>query len=261
MEEPGREERSSSPRSLFPFLSLQLRDHLALAGTCRYFRTVYRDGESSRSSCSPALLTLSLRRRFGSQSSSRFVRARARARFLPSFPLSLPIFKIRLHLQPLLTSLFFYFSLKVLFKYYFSSSPDCPLVSPFGQIHSSPRSFSFVGPSDRSPGEARKIFSHTFKVSQDGWGVSDEDWENHAVHRVQQGEGRSLINFLDKERAAYMLVVRKEYVQKFKKETIAWEAKATRFAGAAAAKVSTQRVVSDLDRARAQDQFDGFEID
>lgn len=62
MEEPGREERSSSPRSLFPFLSLQLRDHLALAGTCRYFRTVYRDGESSRSSCSPALLTLSLRR-------------------------------------------------------------------------------------------------------------------------------------------------------------------------------------------------------
>lgn len=58
-----------------------------------------------------------------------------------------------------------------------------------------------------------------------------------------------------------MLVVRKEYVQKFKKETVAWEAKATRFAGAAAAKVSTQRVVSDLDRARAQDQFDGFEID
>ena len=50
-----------------------------------------------------------------------------------------------------------------------------------------------------------------------------------------------MIYTLDKERAAYMLGVRKEFDQRFKEETSAWEAKATRFAGAAAAKARASR--------------------
>lgn len=41
----ARELTSSLPSSFSGSMD-QLRDHLALAATCRYFRTCYRDGES-----------------------------------------------------------------------------------------------------------------------------------------------------------------------------------------------------------------------
>lgn len=182
----------------------QLRDHLALAATCRYFRTCYTNGQCARVldfSC--ALLELT-----------------------PLFVPATVVFQVLFQ------------------KKYpnFIVPADCITIqddgAPWSSYASTTASYTFeyygrpktqlFGPVLRSWNHARWIFS-TSEAAQGGWGVPTAEWEGSDAQQAEEQQMTELKDFLGEARDLQRPVIEKRLEERQKILYADWKVQVEQF--------------------------------